>query len=452
MHASRNIDMTRGNMIKLVLSFALPLCIGNILQMLYNTVDTMVIGNYCGSLSLAAVGTSSQPVEVFMAIFLGLGTGVTILVSQAVGADNQEALKKTVSTATAFLYMTAVPLTVIGPLLTPFILKFMQVPEDAFALSTTYINLVFLGTLGNIGYNLNAGILRGLGDSSSSLLFLLASCVINILLDLLFVAAFHMDVAGAALATSMAMFFSWFFSILYIRKKYPGLQYSALPHKPDKTILKKILRVGLPLGLNNSVYSIGHVLMQGLINAQGSVFMAGCTIGGKVNQMSNVAITSLSASATTFAGQNLGAKKYDRLKKGGTFIPLFSGAVTLTCGMIITLFFRRPLLSLFNSDPAVLEIGELYIISILPFYWMYAIFNGIIYYANGLGEIKYPTWVNILVLWAIRIPCGYLISIFGNPRYVTFCISVSFASGMILMLCFFRSKRWKDICALADRA
>lgn len=216
MSRTKHIDMTKGSIFKLVILFALPICAGNILQQLYNTVDTMVVGKFCGSTSLAAVGTSAQPVEMLLCIFLGLGTGVSILVSQYTGKGDLEHVKKIISTATSFLYLCAIPLSILGVFLGPLILKMMQVPEDAFSQATAYLRIVFLGTLGNMGYNMNAGILRGVGDSRASLLFLLISCFVNILLDLLFVAVLGMDVTGAALATTLAMFSSWLFSILYL--------------------------------------------------------------------------------------------------------------------------------------------------------------------------------------------------------------------------------------------
>jgi len=195
MHSSKKIDMTRGPIMKLVVLFALPICFGNILQQLYNTVDTLVIGNFCNSVSLAAVGTSAQPVEVFLCIFLGIGTGVSILVSQYTGSGDTKSLNRLVDTASVFVFLCSVPLTIAGIFLGPLILRFMQTPLDAWDLSVAYLRIFFLGTLGNMGYNMNAGILRGVGDSRASLLFLLVSCLMNIVLDVVFVAGFSKDAA-----------------------------------------------------------------------------------------------------------------------------------------------------------------------------------------------------------------------------------------------------------------
>ncbi len=449
MSSKNKVDMTTGPIMKLVLLFALPICIGNILQQMYNTVDTLIIGNFCGSISLAAVGTSAQPVEMLLCIFLGLGTGVSILVSQYTGSSNLEKLKEVTATATSFLYLCAIPLSILGLFIGPLILKLMQVPDDTWDVSVTYIRIIFLGTLGNMGYNMNAGILRGLGDSRSSLIFLFISCIINIVLDLLFIAVFHMDIAGAAFATIIAMFASWFFSVYYIRKKYPELDFHFLPNKLDKSILKNIISVGLPLGLNNSIYSVGHILMQSLINMQGSTFMAACAVATKLTGISNVAISSLSSAATTFSGQNFGAHNFKRLRQGSIRIPLFSGVITCTAGLIFT-YFSRPILSLFNDDPAVLNMAVHYIRIVLPFTWAYAVFNGIICFVNGLGEVKYPTVVNILMLWAVRIPCAYAIAYFIDGTYVMASIPISFFFGMFSMFLFFLTKKWKIVKTQAE--
>ena len=449
MKSAAKIDMTQGSIMKKVLLFALPICVGNVLQQLYSTVDTLVIGNFCGSVSLAAVGTSSQPVEILLCVFLGLGTGVSILVSQFTGRGDREGQKDICATAISFLFLCAVPLSILGQFIGPLVLRFMQVPEDTWDLANAYIGIVFWGTLGNMGYNMNAGILRGMGDSRASLFFLLISCIVNIVLDLLFVAGFGMDVGGAALATSIAMYCSWLFSIFYIRKQYPELEFTFLPHRINGTMLKKIVVIGLPLGLNSSIYSIGHILMQSLINLQGSTFIAASSVSSKVTGIANVAITSMSSAATTFSGQNLGAGNYVYLKKGGIRIPLVSGAITCFAGLLVT-FFCRPILELFTRDQAVLEFAVRYIWVVLPFTWAYAVFNCIISFVNGMGEIRFPTIVNILTLWAVRIPCAYLISRFFDGGYVMASISVSFVFGMVCMLSYFFSSNWKNVKRMAE--
>ena len=415
------IDMIRGSIIKSAALFALPICVGNILQQLYGTVDTLVVGNFCDSAALAAVGTATQPMEILLCVFLGIGNGASILVSQEMGRRNADGLRMLVHTAVWFLYLCAIPVTILAMFVGPALLRLMQVPADAFDYAVLYLRITALGTLGNLGYNMNAGILRGLGDSRSTLLLLLISCLTNIVLDVAFVAVLGMGVAGAALATTIALYLSWLTSILYARRNYEGLQFPLLPHGYDKAQLAAILKVGVPLGLNNSLYSVGHVAVQAVYNMQGSVFVAGCSIAGRVTGIAGIAITSFSSAAVQ--------------------ITCAAGVVTLLIGLVATVF-CRPLLGLFSSDPAVLDAAVRYTWWVLPFIWTYAVFNCMMSFVNGTGAVKYTTVVNLLILWAVRIPAAYILHALGYGTSSMACVSLSYAVGLVAMLGYFLTPEW----------
>ena len=439
------IDMTQGPIMRNIFLFAIPIVIGNILQQLYTTVDTLVIGNYCGHTSLAAVGTSAQPVEVLLCIFLGIGTGVSILISQYIGAKRSEQVKNCIATAGSFVYLCGIPVGVLGWILTPAILDFMGVPADTREAAQIYTRLVFCGALGNIGYNMNAGILRGLGDSRASLWFLVVSCAANIILDLTFVAGIGMDVSGAALATGIAMYLSWFVSVAYIRKKFPELGFTLLPRKLHKEELRRIIGIGLPIGLNNSLYSFGHMALQTLVNAQGSVFMAGASVAGRITGVAGIAVQALSAAATTFSGQNYGAHRYDRLRDGHIRIPLANGLITFAFAMML-IGFRTPILRIFNKDEMVLMYANRYVVVMLFSQWIYAIFNVMICLVNGTGRVRYTTIVNVLMLWAVRIPVASLINRFYDGTWVMLCFPISFSFGLLCMIGYYIfCKSWREI-------
>ena len=441
----KKIDMTTGPIMKNVFLFAIPIVLGNILQYLYTTVDTLVIGNYCGKTSLAAVGTSAQPVEVLLCIFLGIGTGVSILVSQYMGAKDMARMRRAVDTATFFVFVCGIPLCVIGYFTAPLILRAMGVPADTWDAAVSYTRIVFFGALGNIGYNMNAGILRGMGDSKASLWFLVVSCIVNIVLDILLVAVLGLDVEGAAFATTFAMYMSWIISIVYIRKKFSELELPFFPKAFDADELKQFITIGLPIGLNNSLYSLGHVAIQTLVNAQGSTFMAGASVAGRVTGMANIAITALSSAATTFSGQNYGARNFDRLRSGYIKIPVISGVVTLAAGLCL-ISFSMPILRIFTRDEAVLMYANRYVVVMLLSQWFYAIFNGIICIVNGVGLVRYTTVVNILMLWAVRIPSAYLINHYFDGTFIMLCFPISFSFGMIMMIGYYIfSPKWKEI-------
>ena len=444
MSQNRGVNMTEGPILRPVTLFALPICLGSILQLLYSTVDSIVIGNFCGASSLAAVGTSAQPVEVILCLFLGISSGVTILVSQALGRGDLARQRQVTRNASFFLFVSALPLTLIGVVCGPLLLRLMAVPEDAFPRAVSYIRIVFLGTLGNLGYNLNAGLLRGLGDSRATLMFLLVSCVVNIILDLVFVALLGLDVTGAAAATAIAMYVSWLCSVRYLRRRYPELGYRVLPHGHDGATLRDMVRIGLPLGLNTSVFSLGHMAMQTLVNLQGSAFVAACTIGGKINGITSVTINAFANATTSFAGQNLGAGRYDRLYRGGRMIPFVNGAMGLAFGLAFTAV-CRPLLRLFTGDPAVLEQAATYVRIVLPLTWPFAVYNGIMSFSNGIGRVRYPTVVTALMLWAVRIPSAWLINRFWDGHMIIASYPISFMFGMLAMLPFYLTKPWRGI-------
>lgn len=450
MRRNAKIDMTRGPMLPAIVRFALPILLGTLLQMLYHTADTLVIGNFCGSASLAALGTSGQPVEILINVFMGLGAGASILVAQYMGSGEKDKLRSVASTAVSFLYLCAIPMTAVGWFVGPVILRGMNVPADTFALASSYMRITFLGTLFNLGYNLNAGVLRGMGDSQSSLWFLVLSCSVNIVLDVLFVAGFHMDVAGAALATIIAQAVSWIVSILYIRRRYPEVCFPFLPRSVDGGMMKELTRLGVPLGINNSFYSVGHLLMQSLINMQGAAFIAGCSVASKMNSFSNLTTGALSTATATFAGQNYGARSWQRLKKAAR-IPFCSALISLISGVVLVSF-AQPLAAMFSDDPQVIFYAVRYMRVVMPMCWAYALFNAIISLANAIGEIRYPTIVNILMLWVVRIPVAHLIARVVDGTWVMAAVSISFVFGMVCMLFFFRSHRWREVRNLAKAA
>lgn len=445
MASQKKVDMTTGPIMKNIFIFALPIVISNVLQQLYTTVDTLVIGNFCGKTSLAAVGTSAQPVEVLLCIFIGIGGSLSILTSQYVGARDSLSIKRTCRTGISFTYLVGIPLSILGVLLAPTILEFMGVPEDTMEIAVTYTSILFAGTLANIGFNMNAGILRGLGDSRASLLFLIISCITNIVFDLLLVPGLSMGAKGAALSTVFAQVVAWIASVIYIKKRFPEIGFTFLPKECDFETLKKIVTFGLPLGLDSSLFSLGHLFMQTMVNAQGSVFMAGASIASRISGIAAVAVTAMSQASSTYSGQNYGAGNVERLRQGYIKIPLVSGTITLVAGLLF-MTIRMPILRLFNSDEMVLYYASRYVVVQLLSQWMYAVYNSIINIINGTGQLKFSLVVNLTMLWVVRIPSAYLIMRFYDGTWIMLSVAISFLYGMIAMVSYYMfSKKWKKI-------
>jgi putative MATE family efflux protein len=274
--------------------------------------------------------------------------------------------------------------------------------------------------------------------------------VTNIILDLLFVARLSMDVQGAALATGISMFVSWIVSVFYIKKKFPELSFSFLPRALNMQEMKQILAIGVPIGLNNSLFSFGHMAMQTLVNAQGYRFMAGASVAGRITGITNVAITAVSSAASTFSGQNFGAENYDRLREGYIKIPALNGIATLALGLMF-ISFRMPILGFFTKDQTVLMYAGRYVVAVLLSQWCYAVFNCISNIVNGVGFVKYTTLINLMMLWAVRIPCAYIINRFFDGTYIMLCFPVSFAFGMLCMIGYYIfSPNWKRIISKGD--
>ncbi|MGI5990110.1 MAG: MATE family efflux transporter [Lachnospiraceae bacterium] len=444
----QKLDMTQGPILRLVVLFALPIIGSNILQQLYTTVDTLIIGNFCGTLSIAAVGTSSQPVEIFLGVFMGIGSGVTILISRYTGSRDVRSVTNVVRASGTLTWIISIPTAVLGVLLVPSLFRLMQVPDSTFSLAVIYASIIFIGLPGNMGYNMNAGILRGLGDSGATFYFLLVSSVTNVILDIVFVAGLGLDVGGAAAATTISMYAAWAATILYIHRKYPDIGFQVLPCRPDKKAVRSILAYGLPLGLNNSLYSIGHVALQSAVNLQGADFMAGASIAGKISSLIGITLNSFSSAMSTFTGQNAGADNPERIVRGARSIILVSSAVTISISAVLY-FLSGPLAGLFTDDATVTHWAVLCLHLQLPFHWCYGVLNCIINLANGLGRVKFSTFISLFMLWAVRIPVSWMIALFGDGHYVSAGVSISFVAGMFVALLFFRSRTWKSIQARA---
>ncbi|MEG1380812.1 MAG: MATE family efflux transporter [Ruthenibacterium sp.] len=443
MKQSKTTDMTTGNPTKLILLFALPLLAGNFLQQLYNMVDSLVVGRFVGTTALAAVGTAFPVVFLLASLFMGLGLGAMVMVSQFYGAGDAEKLRATIDTIYTALMVGAVPLSLLGILCSGPIISVLGVPADVLPEFRIYLIWMLGGLIGNLGYNVNSGILQGLGDSKTPLLFLAIACVINIVLDLLFVVSFGWGVSGVAAATIVAQTFSWIFGIFYINKKYPDLHIHPFCFRFDKALFAKIMKLGLPIGLQQALFGIGVMAMLRLVNASGSDFVAGYNVANKIDAIAFMPIQSFATAATTFVGQNIGANKPERVKKGAHSALLLSIIVSVTIAVMLLLT-GRFWMSLFSSSPAVIESGLAYLVRILPFYWMLAIMfilNGIM---RGAGDTTVPLLSSILSLWLARVPAAYVLAHFFGANNMHFCFAIGWVLGLAICVPYYLSGRWKN--------
>jgi len=396
---NRSTDMTTGSIWKRMVSFAVPVFLGNLCQQLYNAVDSVIVGKFVGKQALAAVASSGNLIFMMTGFFMGLFIGAGIVIAQYFGARNYEKVRSAVHTDIAFALCCGVLLTLLGVFFTPTILTWMRTPADVLSTSILYFRLYFLGSLATILYNAGMGILQAVGDSRSPLYYLVISSVVNVALDLLFVGAMDMGVAGAAVATVISQVVSAVLCIIKLTRSDGPYRLEIKRIGFDLPLLKKITSQGVPSGVQNSIIAIANVVVQSNINTFGSDAMAGCGSYSKVEGFVFLPITAFAMALTTFIGQNLGAGQHDRAKQGARIGILCSMAMAELIG--VALFFLAPYaMRLFNDDPAVVAIGVRQSHIEALFFCFLAFAHGVSAVLRGAGRAQVPMYT-MLGCWCI---------------------------------------------------
>lgn len=442
-------DMTVGNPAGHILYFALPLLAGSLLQQFYNMVDSWVVGRYVGDGALAAVGVGFPVLTMFASLFIGLSNGGTVVIAQFFGAGRMDRVRDAVDTIYAAFLLSILPLTALALLAVGPILRLLQVEAGAYDEAYLYLMVVCAGLIGSVGYNLNAGILGGLGNSRSTLLFLAVASVINIVLDLVLVLACGLGVLGVALGTIIAQAFSWLFGVAYINLRYPDISLRLLPRKFDRELFGQIMGIGLPAGVQMSLVALGAMVVMGKINSYGKEFTAGYNVGFRLDQLAFLPIQSLSSAVISFVGQNIGAKKLDRARQGIRVTVALSAfwAVLMTA---VLLPFSEPLVAFFSDTPEVVHAGAVYLECIMPFYFMFAIMFCLNNAMRGAGDSVFPMVDVILSLILVRVPAVYWLADQFGPDYMYYGCAVGWTVGLTLSLVWYFSGRWKRHGSLAD--
>jgi len=442
------IDMTRGSPTRLIAAFSIPLLVGNIFQQMYNMVDSIVVGNYVGSSALTAVGTGFPVVFLLASLFIGFSMGATVMIAQYIGAGDRERVARTVDTLYSVLLILIVPLSVLGVVLTTPLLTAIRVPAEAFDQARIYCIVIFAGGVGSLGYNINAGIMQGLGDSKTPLLFLAIACVINIILDLVFVLAAHLGVFGVALATVIAQICSWLFGIFYINRKYPFLHIRFIPLRIDRELLRQIIRLGVPSAIHQCQFSVSILIMQALINGFGNDFSAGFTAANKIDSFAFMPIQSFCTATTTYVGQNMGAGRLDRVKQGTRSALVLSTVVCLVMTAVV-IPFRRPLLMLFNRESAVVAAGEAYLLRVMTPMFVLAVMFILSSVLRGAGSTVVPMVASVVSQWGARVPTAYLLAYLFGPEELYWSYLIGWLLGLAICLVSYLRGRWKEKCVVA---
>ena len=398
--------MIDGVIWKQIFLFSIPLLLGNLFQQLYNAVDSIIVGNYIGSQALAAVGSSAPVINLLISFFMGLSIGAGIIISRYYGARNIDGLQEAVHTSLAITFIAGIAMTFIGVLLSPYILQWVGTPDDVMSSSVLYLRIYFLGILSVMTYNMGSGILRAVGDSKNPLYFLIVSSIINVVLDYVFVVYFHMGVAGVGWATLIAQTVSALLTLALLIRTKAEYRVNFRHIRLHKHMVYEIIRLGLPSAVQNAIVSFSNVIVQSNINAFGSLAMAGCGSYTKIDGFAILPVMSYSMALTTFTGQNIGAQKYDRVKKGAKTGMIMS-ILTTICITILLLLLGPNVLAIFSQDQRVIEYG-LYMMHVLaPGYIFLAISHALSGIIRGAGVTTIPMvvmvccWCGLRMAWIL---------------------------------------------------
>ena len=443
-------DMTVGKPMSCILKFSIPLLIGNLAQQLYNTVDSIVVGQYIGDVALAAVGTAGPILNLLLVLVMGISTGASILTAQFFGAKDRENLSKVVGTTIFLVIASGIVMTVVGYFVSPLLIGMVTPPADVAEGAIIYLQIIFLGMVGCSMYNILSGVLRGMGDSVNPLIYLIIACLLNIVLDILFVAQFKMGVAGVAWATIIAQGLSGILCLWRLCRMKDVVDVNRQTLKPDKHLAGKLAGLGLPAGITQVIFSLATIVVQSLTNSLGTAMIAANVAIMRVDGFAMMPNFTFGTAATTFVGQNIGAMKADRVRKGvKDMLKLALG----TSGILVAciLLFGYNLIGLFTTTPDVISLGERGLRWLALGYVAFSVSQVLQGVMRGSGETAIPMWISIITTVILRMPLAYLLAALtkselwpnGHPDAIFSSLLVSWLAGMAMSVIAYRIGWWR---------
>ncbi len=443
--------ITEGAIFKQLLVFFFPVLLGTLFQQLYNTVDAVIVGRFVGKTALAAVGGSSAHIlNLIIGFFTGVSSGAAVIISQYYGAKDDEDVSRSVHTALILAAIGGALMTVLGLLTAPWLLRILNTPQDTMADSLAYLQIIYIGMAPSMVFNMGSAILRAVGDSRRPLYFLMVCCILNIFLDLFFVLQVKMGAAGAAVATIISQFISAVLVCVHLCRCQDSYRLDIHKLRPDPRILRRTVHIGLPSGLQSIMYGLSNLILTAAVNSFGTDTVAAWVAMGKIDTLNWMTLNAMGISLMTFAGQNYGARKLDRVRHSLRLAMLLgfamAAAVTVlfvTCG--------RYMLMLFTDDPTVLEIAVLIVLYIAPWYWLYApieVFSGGF---RGLGDTLIPTIITAIGVCVTRVVWVFtVVPVWHDIQAVCVSYPISWAitSGTFFIYYYYvRKHRLSDVPA-----
>ncbi len=437
-------DLSYGNEGRLIFRFAIPMLVGNVLQQLYNIIDSVIVGKFIGKEALAAVGTSGPIIFLLVSFIIGVTMGFTIAISQFFGARQMENVKKAIDTLYIFMFVTSLVVSAGGILLSGTIFRAIDLDPAIVPDAVIFLNIFLSGIIFMFGYNGTSAILRGLGDSRTPLYFLAGSIALNIVLDLIFVPVFHWGVAGVAVATVISIAVAFFSQVIYLNRHHSVVRFSFRGMEFDRDIFSRSIRVGLPTGFQQTFVAAGMVALYWIVNQFGVDANAAYSAAGRIDTFASLPAMSFAMALSTFVGQNIGADRPDRVMKGLRDTLMMSVGTSVVISLFIIVF-SKPLMRMFTTDAAVVAIGSEYLLIIGATYFLFAIMftvNGLL---RGAGDTLIPMFISLFSLWIIRIPVAWYLS--HHPSFglrgIWWSIPVGWLSGVLLYYAYYRTGNWK---------
>jgi putative MATE family efflux protein len=444
-------DFTSGNVTKLIFNFTLPMLLGNVFQQLYNVVDSIIVGKVLGKEALASVGASFPIIFTLIALLIGIGSGFSIVISQFYGAKDIGSVKRSIDTMYIFLFVAGLLVSVFGIYYSEELFLLLQLPVELIPQATTYLNVYMAGMVLFFGFNGTSSVLRGLGDSKTPLYFLILASLFNILFDVVFVMVFKWGIAGAAWATVIAQGGAFVTGIIYLNRTHKIMKFSLWKLGFDKDLFIKSLKIGLPSGVQHTFVALGMMALLGIVNTFGTDVIAAYTAAGRIDSLAMMPAMNFSQAVAAFVGQNLGANKIERVRKGFKATFLMSNLFCILMTAIIILFGSQ-LMTMFTTDPNVIAIGEKYLIIVSSFYLLFSSLfttNGVL---RGAGDTLIPMFITLFSLWIIRIPGAYFLSAEIGETGIWWSIPIGWSMGALLSYLYYLTGKWKSKSVVPNKA
>ena len=435
-------DLTTGRPAGLILRFATPMLLGNVFQQLYNVTDSIIVGRFLGKEALAAVGASFPLIFMLVSFIIGIASGSTIIIAQYFGAKDMAKVRRSIDTMYIFLFFASLLVGRLGIAFSEPVFRLIRLPEEVIPQAALYMQVYFTGILFFFGFNGTSAVLRGLGDSKTPLYFLIISTLTNIVFDLLFVVVFRWGIAGAAMATVLSQAGAFITLVIYLNKKHPLINLSWRKLAWDREVFRESIRIGVPTGFQQTFVSLGMLALLRIVNDFGTDTVAAYSVAGRIDGLASLPAMNFGQALSTYTGQNIGARKISRVGEGLRATLRMSSMVAVVTSLIIMIF-REPLMTLFTSDPELIQIGARYLLIVGGFYVLFSsmfVIGGVM---RGAGDTIVPMFITLLSLWLFRIPLAAILSRSIGVDGIWWAIPIAWFMGMTLSFLYYRTGKWK---------